>query len=147
MSAKHIHIINGPNLNLLGKREPDIYGSLSFEEFLERMKQTYGNQAAFSYYQSNIEGEIIDELQRVGQMGIPILLNAGGYTHTSVAIADAVAAIDSTVLEIHISQPAAREIERHASLLSKYCKGTISGLGMHSYQLGIEYLIHHYETN
>lgn len=146
MAASHIHIINGPNLNLLGTREPDIYGSKSFDDFLSEMKAAYPN-IEFSYFQSNIEGELIDDLQNVGKSGTPILLNAGGYTHTSVAIADAVAAIQSPVLEIHISQPAAREAERHTSLLAKYCKGSISGLGMSSYQLGIEYFIKHYEKN
>lgn len=147
MSVQRIHIINGPNLNLLGKREPEIYGNQSFEDFLEEMKGKYSSKCELSYFQSNVEGEIIDEIQRVGQEGIPILLNAGGYTHTSVAIADAVAAIEPDVIEIHISQPASREEQRHNSLLAKYSLGTISGLGMSSYQLGIEYIINYYETN
>lgn len=145
MSVKQIHIINGPNLNLLGKREPDIYGSTTFDDYLRALRKEYQEDLTLGYFQSNIEGEIIDELQRVGKHATPILLNAGGYTHTSVAIADAVAAIESPVLEIHISQPAAREAERHSSLLSKYCKGSISGLGLSSYKLGIDYFITHYE--
>ena len=145
MAVNQIHIINGPNLNLLGKREPDIYGSTTFDDFLRAVRKEYSDSITLGYFQSNIEGEIIDELQRVGKHSTPILLNAGGYTHTSVAIADAVSAIDSPVLEIHISQPAAREEERHNSLLAKYCKGSISGLGLSSYKLGIEFFINHYD--
>jgi len=146
MSVKQLHIINGPNLNLLGKREPDIYGSTSFDEYLQALRKEF-SKISIGYFQSNLEGEIIDELHRLGKDGTPILLNAGGYTHTSVAIADAVAAVKSPVLEIHISQPAAREKERHNSLLSKYCKGSISGLGLSAYKLGIEYFITHYENH
>lgn len=145
MALAQIHIINGPNLNLLGKRQPEIYGGTTFEDFLSRLREEYKDRCVISYFQSNVEGELIDELQKMGEEGVPILLNAGGYTHTSVAIADAVAAIDPPVLEIHISHPAAREVERHSTLLAKYCKGSISGLGLSSYQLGIEYFIKHYE--
>lgn len=137
---KEISIINGPNLNLLGKREPEIYGNQSFNDFLEEIKKRYPD-VVFDYYQSNIEGELIDRLQAVDNFSDGILLNAGGYTHTSVSIADAVAAIETEVLEIHISQPQAREIERRTSLLSQYCTGSISGLGLQSYILGIEYFI------
>ena len=133
-------IINGPNLNLLGKREPEIYGKISFETFLANLRQRYP-QIIINYFQSNIEGELINKIQEADNYCDGILLNAGGYTHTSVALADAVAAIETEVLEIHISQPLAREMERHISLLSKYCKGTISGLGLKSYTLGIEYFI------
>ena len=147
MSKLKIHIINGPNLNLLGEREPEIYGSRVFPDFLKEMKACYAGQCEIEYFQSNIEGELIDELQKVGKSGSPILLNAGGYTHTSVAIADAVAAIESPVLEVHISQPASREVQRHISLLSKYSLGTISGLGLRSYQLGLEYFIEYYEND
>lgn len=147
MAAKQIHIINGPNLNLLGQREPEVYGNQSFDNFLRKLRKQYQDSCFISYFQSNIEGEIIDDLQKVGKNETPILLNAGGYTHTSVAIADAVAAIKSPVIEIHISQPAAREIERHTSLLSKYCQGSISGLGLSSYELGIEYFLNHYEKS
>ena len=146
MPVNKIHIINGPNLNLLGKREPDIYGSVTFKDYLQSIRKDY-DQIELEYFQSNIEGEIIDEIQRIGKNASPILLNAGGYTHTSVAIADAVAAVESPVLEIHISQPAAREEERHSSLLAKYCKGSITGLGLSSYQLGIEFFINHYDKH
>jgi|SRR5690554_1002334 len=135
---KEIIIINGPNLNLLGKREPEIYGNIPFSHFLETLKKQYSN-LLINYFQSNIEGELIDRLQDADHYCDGILLNAGGYTHTSVAIADTVAAIETEVLEIHISQPKAREIERHVSLLAQYSKGSISGLGLQSYTLGIEY--------
>lgn len=133
-------IINGPNLNLLGKREPQIYGNVSFEDFLVNLRKKYPN-LMINYFQSNIEGELIDKIQDSEHYCDGILLNAGGYTHTSVSLADAVASIETEVLEIHISQPSSREVERHVSLLSKYCKGTISGLGLTSYILGIEYFI------
>lgn len=133
-------IINGPNLNLLGKREPEIYGNVSFDDFLADIRKKYPN-IMINYFQSNIEGELIDKIQDADHYCDGILLNAGGYTHTSVSLADAVASIEAEVLEIHISQPMAREVERHVSLLSKYCKGSISGLGLHSYILGIEYFI------
>jgi len=135
---QEILIINGPNLNLLGQRQPEVYGNTSFEDFFSRLKAAYPT-IKLSYFQSNIEGELIDQLQKADKQYDGILLNAGGYTHTSVSIADAVAAIDTAVIEIHISQPAAREVERHTSLLSKYCKGSISGLGLDSYRLGIDY--------
>ncbi len=140
IKTKRIEIINGPNLNLLGRREPEIYGSLSFEDYLEELKKEYPS-VEIGYFQSNVEGELINHIQRIGLQKIPILFNAGGYTHTSVAIADAVAAIPSEVIEIHISQPAAREEERHTSLLAKYCKGSISGLGLKSYKYGLNYFI------
>ena len=139
IKTKRIEIINGPNLNLLGKREPEIYGSLSFEEYLIELKNEFP-AIEIGYFQSNVEGEIINHIQKIGLQNTPILLNAGGYTHTSVAIADAVASIPSDVIEIHISQPAAREEERHTSLLAKYCKGSISGLGLKSYKYGLKYL-------
>ena len=133
-------IINGPNLNLLGKREPEIYGNVSFDDFLADIRKKYPN-IMINYFQSNIEGVLIDKIQDADHYCDGILLNAGGYTHTSVSLADAVASVETEVLEIHISQPMAREVERHVSLLSKYCKGSISGLGLHSYILGIEYFI------
>lgn len=138
---KELLIINGPNLNLLGKREPEIYGYQSFEEFFKQLTEGY-SKLKLTYFQSNIEGELINVLQNADGKFSGILLNAGGYTHTSVAIADAIAAIKTEVLEIHISQPKARESERHTSLISKYCKGSISGFGLQSYQLGIEYFNH-----
>lgn len=135
-----IIIINGPNLNLLGKREPEIYGHVSFDDFLAELRSKYPD-LIINYFQSNIEGELIDKIQDAEHYCDGILLNAGGYTHTSVSLADAVASIETEVIEIHISQPASREVERHLSLLSKYCKGSISGLGLSSYILGIEYFI------
>ena len=135
---KKIYIINGPNLNLLGKREPEIYGNLTMDDFLNQLTPLFP-QLSIHYFQSNVEGEIIDKLQEVGFTCEGILLNAGGYTHTSVAIADAVAAIKTDVIEVHISQPMAREKERQFNLLSKACKGSISGFGMESYRLGLEH--------
>ena len=134
-----ISIINGPNLNLLGKREPDVYGSQSFEEYYQLLQQQYPD-VQFSYFQSNVEGELINELQRVGFDYDGILLNPGGYTHTSVAIGDAIAAIKTPVIEIHISNVHAREDFRKISHVSAKCKGTISGLGMNGYRLGVEAL-------
>lgn len=131
-------IINGPNLNLVGTRQPEIYGTTSLIDYIDELQKSYSS-IAIKYFQSNIEGEIIDKLQEVGYSFDGILLNAGGYTHTSVAIADAVAAIKTKVVEIHISNPKSRETERHISLLEKYCHGTISGLGLYSYKAGVEY--------
>lgn len=133
-----IIIINGPNLNLVGVRETEIYGKLSFGDFLEQLQKNYP-PVKIDYYQSNVEGELINQLQEVGFSYDGILLNAGGYTHTSVALADAVAAIKTPVVEIHISHPLARERERHISLLHKHCVGSIAGFGLESYRLGIEY--------
>jgi 3-dehydroquinate dehydratase-2 len=134
-----IAIINGPNLNLLGKREPGIYGSQSFEEYFEQLKAAYP-QIAFSYYQSNIEGELINELQRVGFDHDGIILNPGGYTHTSVAIGDAIAAIKTPVVEVHISNVHAREDFRKLSHVSAKATGSIFGLGTKGYTLAVEYL-------
>lgn len=135
-----IAIINGPNLNLLGKREPEIYGSEGFETFMEALKQRYPG-VAFPYFQSNIEGELIDALQREGFSADGILLNPGGYTHTSVAIGDAIAAIKCPVIEVHISNVHAREAFRRISHVSAKCRGTISGLGLKGYDLGVEYFL------
>lgn len=135
-----ILIINGPNLNLLGRREPHIYGSESFEDFFEMLKAQFP-EVQLEYYQSNIEGELIDKLQQEGFSCAGIILNAGGYTHTSVAIGDAVAAISSPVLEVHISNIFAREEYRHVSLLSKHCVGMICGLGLNGYELAIRHLL------
>lgn len=134
----NIGIINGPNLNLLGKREPDIYGSTSFETFLIQLKSEF-DYIELDYFQSNVEGELVNQLQNWSDKD-GIILNAAAYTHTSVAIADAIAAITADVIEVHISNPASREIERHSSLISKYCKGTISGLGLQSYFHAILFL-------
>jgi 3-dehydroquinate dehydratase-2 len=132
-----IAIINGPNLNLLGKREPEVYGNQTFEQYYESLQQQYPD-ILFSYFQSNVEGELINELHRVGFDYDGILFNPGGYTHTSVAIGDAIAAIKTPVIEIHISNVHAREDFRKISHVSAKCKGTISGLGMKGYRLGVE---------
>ncbi len=135
-----IAIINGPNLNLLGKREPGIYGNQSFEVFFEGLTVAYP-AVSFSYYQSNIEGELINELQKAGFEYDGIILNPGGYTHTSVAIGDAIAAIKTPVVEVHISNVHAREEFRKLSHVSGKSVGTITGLGMKGYALAVEYLL------
>lgn len=135
-----IAIINGPNLNLLGKREPGIYGNQSFEEFYAALQQQYP-QVAFTYYQSNVEGELINELQRAGFDSDGIILNPGGYTHTSVAIGDAIAAIKAPVVEVHISNVHAREEFRKISHVSAKAAGSIIGLGMKGYELGVQFLL------
>lgn len=136
----NIAIINGPNLNLLGKREPGIYGNLSFETFFDSLIQRFP-EIKFSYFQSNVEGELINHIQEVGFSVDGVILNAGGYTHTSVAIADAVAAITAPVIEVHISNIFAREVFRHHSLIAPHCKGMISGLGLTGYRLAVESFI------
>ncbi len=135
-----IIIINGPNLNLLGKREPELYGQTSFESYFTDLEKAFP-QIELSYYQSNVEGELINKLHEVGFSYDGIILNAGGYTHTSVALADAVAAITTPVLEVHISNIFAREEYRHVSLISKHCVGIISGFGLKSYELAINSLV------
>ena len=137
-----IAIINGPNLNLLGKREPDVYGSMSFEEFLTALRHKYAN-IEISYYQSNVEGELINELQRVGFEFDGIVFNPGGYTHTSVAIGDAIAAIKIPVVEVHISNVHAREDFRKLSHVSAKAAGSIIGLGLRGYELAIDWLLSH----
>ncbi|NTW34385.1 MAG: 3-dehydroquinate dehydratase [Bacteroidetes bacterium] len=131
-----IAIINGPNLNLLGTRETSVYGNVSFEEFLLKLRDDFPTHL-IEYYQSNVEGEIINKLQEVGFSYDGIILNAGGYTHTSVAIADAVAAIKTPVVEVHISNIFAREDYRCISLIASKCKGSISGFGLNSYRLAL----------
>lgn len=135
---KKIFILNGPNLNLLGSRKVEIYGRQNFEDFFTDLK-AQNTEVELSHFQTNLEGELIDQLQTADQKTDGIILNAGGYSHTSVAIADAVAAISTPVIEVHISQPKAREKERQFSLLSKACIGSISGFGLSSYQLAIDY--------
>lgn len=136
-----ILIINGPNLNLLGKREPSIYGVEGFEDFLEQVKHQFST-VTFSYFQSNIEGELIDKLHSTEDDDYQgIVLNAGGYSHTSVALADAVASISTPVVGVHISNIYTREQERHKELLAQYCKGGIFGLGLQGYTLAIQSLI------
>lgn len=132
-----IIIINGPNLNLLGKREQAVYGDQRFEEYFEKLKIDFPS-FNLSYYQSNVEGELINKIQETGFIAHGIILNAGGYTHTSVAIADAIAAIESPVIEVHISNIYAREEFRQKSLIAPYCKGSISGFGLNSYALALE---------
>lgn len=131
-----IIIINGPNLNLLGKREPSIYGNQTFEDYFNSLKNQFKN-IELSYYQSNIEGKLIDKIQEVGFEFDGIIINAGAYTHTSIAIADAIASITTPVVEVHISNTFARESFRHKSFLSKVCKGIIVGFGMDSYKMAI----------
>jgi len=136
-----ILILNGPNLNLLGKREPDIYGNSNFQEFYEELSVVYDDVASFNYLQSNVEGELINILQSSQTDYQAIIFNAGGYTHTSVALADCIAAISVPVIEVHISQPSAREEFRHKSLIAGKCIGSISGFGLDSYRLAVEALI------
>ena len=132
-----IQIINGPNLNLLGIREPSIYGSTGFEEYIEQLKHTYAI-VEIDYFQSNVEGELINKLHEVGFSYDGIILNAGGYTHTSVALADAIAAIHTPVVEVHVSNIYAREEYRHISLTGKNCTGVLTGFGLNGYRLAIE---------
>jgi 3-dehydroquinate dehydratase II len=136
----HVEIINGPNLNLLGRREPEKYGHSSFEDYLLVLRSLYPD-IAFNYYQSNIEGEIINEIQKTGFSSDGIILNAGGYTHTSVSITDAIAAIPAPVIEVHITNIAAREEFRQLSLIGRNCAGSISGFGLDSYRIAVEALI------
>jgi len=135
-----IAIINGPNLNLLGKREPGIYGNEPFEDYFEKLKVLFAD-VELEYYQNNSEGNIIDILHEIGFTYDGILLNAGAYTHYSIAIRDAIAAIKTPVLEIHISNVHAREEFRHKSVIAPVCKGMIAGLGMKGYALGINYFL------
>ena len=132
-----LSIINGPNLNLLGTREPGIYGSESFEHFFQKLRKEY-ETIDFDYFQSNVEGELINEIQESAKRMDGIILNAGGYTHTSVAIGDAIAAVQIPVVEVHISNVEAREEFRKLSHISAKCVGTISGFGLKSYLLAVE---------
>ena len=134
----NILIINGPNLNLLGKREPDVYGNTSFEDYFLQLKNQF-KEVDFSYFQSNVEGELINKLHEVGFTIDGIIMNAGAYTHTSIGIADAIAGITSPVVEVHISNVYAREEYRHQSLMAKNCVGVIAGLGLKSYELAVYY--------
>ena len=136
----NIHIINGPNLNLLGKREPETYGSSSFEDFLIKLKAEFP-AVTITYFQSNVEGELINNLHEYGFKGDGIIFNAGGYTHTSVALADAIAAIKTPVVEVHISNVFAREEFRHHSMIAGKCIGSISGFGLYSYSLAMMALV------
>lgn len=140
MKIMKIQIINGPNINLLGKREPSIYGSQSFEDYLEELKARYPN-VTFEYYQSNVEGEMINKIHEVGFGFDGIILNAGAYTHTSIALQDAIRAIKSPVIEVHISNVHKREEFRHKSMISCACVGVICGFGLDSYRLAVEAML------
>ncbi len=135
----NIHIINGPNLNLLGTREPDIYGSSTFEQYLTQLQQRYPD-IHIDYFQSNVEGELINYMQRVGFTADGIILNAGAYTHTSVALHDCIRSLKSPVVEVHISNVHQREEFRHHSMISAACRGVICGFGLDSYRLALEAL-------
>ena len=135
-----IQIINGPNLNLLGVREPSIYGNTSIEDYIAELKEIY-SIVDIDYFQSNVEGELINKLHEVGFSYDGIILNAGGYTHTSVALSDAIAAIKTPVVEVHISNIYAREEYRHVSLTGKNCQGVLTGFGMNGYRLALESLL------
>ena len=137
---KRIEIINGPNLNLTGKREPSIYGHTTMEEMVDSLRQQFPD-VEIGYYQSNVEGELINRLHEVGFTADGIILNAGGYSHTSVAIHDAIAAITTPVIEVHISNIYAREEYRRHSLLSDVCRGVICGLGLEGYKYALDYLV------
>lgn len=135
-----IAIINGPNLNLLGTREPEVYGSTTFEQYFQQLQQQYP-QVSFTYFQSNIEGELVTALQEAGTAADAVVLNPAAYTHTSVAIGDAIAAIQPPVVEVHISNVHARESFRQVNYVSAKAVGTITGLGLRGYQLAVEYLV------
>ena len=137
---KKILVINGPNLNLIGIREPKVYGGLKFEEYFNELKSKF-QDFELEFYQSNVEGELIDKLHQVGFEYEGIVFNAGAYTHTSVAIGDAIAAIESPVIEVHISNVYSREEYRHISMMAKNCKGVISGFGLNSYELAIRSIV------
>lgn len=135
-----IQIINGPNINLLGKREPGIYGAESFESYLERLRMAYPG-LEIGYYQSNVEGQMIDKIHEVGFEDVGIILNAGAYTHTSIALQDAIRAVTAPVVEVHISNVHKREEFRHHSMISCACVGVICGFGLDSYRLALEALL------
>lgn len=137
---RSIAIINGPNLNLLGTREPEVYGSQTFEQYFKTLQQQF-QEVGFTYFQSNVEGELINEIQRAGKGYDGIILNPGGYTHTSVAIGDAIASISTPVIEVHISNVHAREDFRKISHVSAKCRGSIIGLGLKGYALAVEFFL------
>ena len=137
---KHIEIINGPNLNLTGRREPEIYGSVTMEQYLDELRHSFP-EVQIGYYQSNVEGEIINRIHEVGFSADGIIINAGGYSHTSVALHDALAAVPAPAIEGHLSNIFAREEYRHHSLLTSACRGIISGLGLKGYELAIKALL------
>ena len=137
---KHIEIINGPNLNLTGRREPEIYGTVTMEQYLDELRQSFP-EVQIGYYQSNVEGEIINRIHEVGFSADGIIINAGGYSHTSVAIHDAIAAVPAPAIEVHLSNIFAREEYRHHSLLTSACRGIICGLGLNGYELAVNALL------
>ncbi|MBI1315704.1 type II 3-dehydroquinate dehydratase [bacterium] len=137
-----LHIINGPNLNLLGRREPELYGHQSFEAGFRDLRALFPG-LMLEYYQSNIEGELIDHIHSAGFVSDGLIVNAGGYSHTSVALGDALAAVPAPAVEVHLSNTLARESFRHTSMLARSCIGVVMGFGMDSYRLGIEALMHH----
>ena len=137
---KHIEIINGPNLNLTGRREPEICGSVTMEQYLDELRQSFP-EVQISYYQSNVEGEIINRIHEVGFSADGIIINAGGYSHTSVALHDALAAVPAPAIEVHLSNIFAREEYRHHSLLTSACRGIICGLGLKGYKLAVNALL------
>ncbi|MDR0989620.1 MAG: type II 3-dehydroquinate dehydratase [Prevotellaceae bacterium] len=137
----NIQIVNGPNINLLGKREPEVYGSVTFESYLDELRKHYP-EVQIDYFQSNSEGALIDILQDAGFTTDGIILNAGAYTHTSIALQDAIRALPAPVIEVHISNVHARESYRHTSLIASACKGVVCGFGLNSYRLALEALIH-----
>ncbi|NDW08809.1 type II 3-dehydroquinate dehydratase [Dysgonomonas sp. 520] len=138
---KKIIIMNGPNLNLLGKREPTVYGHTSFDDYFTSLQEQYKGKCNLYYYQSNHEGALIDKIHEVGFDFDGIVLNAGAYTHTSIALHDAIKAVVTPVIEVHISNIHAREEFRHRSMIAAACKGSIAGLGLESYKLAIDYFI------
>jgi len=140
VTQKYILIINGPNLNLLGKRQPEIYGSRGFEDYFQQLKEKF-SEVSLSYFQSNHEGALIDKIHEVGFSFDGIVINAGGYTHTSVALADALSSVTCPAVEVHISNIHAREKFRHHSYLTPVCKGMICGLGLQGYELAVQYLL------
>jgi len=135
-----IHIINGPNLNLLGKREPELYGSVSFEEYFDQLRKRY-HHVELEFFQSNVEGLLIDQSHRVGFLADGLLINAGGYTHSSVALGDALSAVPAPAVEVHLTHTLAREDFRHRSLIARSCVGAVMGFGLDSYRLGLEALL------
>jgi 3-dehydroquinate dehydratase II len=141
MQKKEIIIINGPNLNLLGKREPEIYGHQTFEQYFEVLKDKYAGQVNLHYFQSNHEGALIDKVHEIGFHFDGILINAGGFTHTSIALADALSAVKTPAIEVHISNVYAREPFRQHSYISSRCKGTIIGFGLRGYDLAMAAII------
>lgn len=138
---KKIAVINGPNLNLIGVREPEVYGTVKLTDYFEQLRQAYAAKAELTYFQSNVEGLIIDEIHRVGFEVDGIALNAGAYSHTSIAIADAIRSVPAPVVEIHMSNVHKREEYRHHSAISGACKGVIVGFGLDSYRLAVEAIL------